>query len=98
MLARPPAAHCGPPAWRWHPSFFGMGLTKGLLSICRPGAATSCPFPSPTCWIRPTGRTRVRRVDIHSTRYAIARRYMIRLRRDDFEDPAAVAALAEVAI
>jgi 6-phosphofructokinase len=44
-----------------------------------------------------TGRTRVRRVDIHSTRYAIARRYMIRLRRDDFEDPAAVAAFAAVA-
>jgi 6-phosphofructokinase len=35
-----------------------------------------------------TGRTKVRMVDIHSTRYAIARRYMIRLRRDDFEDPA----------
>jgi 6-phosphofructokinase 1 len=34
-----------------------------------------------------TGRTRVRLVDIRSTRYAIARRYMIRLRRDDFEDP-----------
>jgi hypothetical protein len=33
-----------------------------------------------------TGRTRVRLVDIRSTRYAIARRYMIRLRRDDFED------------
>jgi ATP-dependent phosphofructokinase / diphosphate-dependent phosphofructokinase len=33
-----------------------------------------------------TGRTRVRTVDIQSTRYAIARRYMIRLRRDDFED------------
>ncbi len=32
-----------------------------------------------------TGRTRVRLVDIASTRYAIARRYMIRLRRDDFE-------------
>jgi ATP-dependent phosphofructokinase / diphosphate-dependent phosphofructokinase len=44
-----------------------------------------------------TGRTRVRRVDIHSTRYAIARRYMIRLRRDDFEHPAAVAAFAAVA-
>jgi 6-phosphofructokinase 1 len=27
-------------------------------------------------------------VDIKSTRYAIARRYMIRLRRDDFEEPA----------
>ncbi len=44
-----------------------------------------------------TGRTRVRMVDIHSTRYAIARRYMIRLRRDDFEDPAVVARFAGVA-
>src|SRR4029453_8274170 len=33
-----------------------------------------------------TGRTKVRMVDTHSTRYAIARRYMIRLRRDDFDD------------
>ena len=33
-----------------------------------------------------TGRTRVRLVDTASARYAIARRYMIRLRRDDFED------------
>ncbi|MHC4408353.1 MAG: diphosphate--fructose-6-phosphate 1-phosphotransferase [Planctomycetota bacterium] len=33
-----------------------------------------------------TGRTRVRLVDINSTRSAIARRYMIRLRRDDFDD------------
>jgi len=33
-----------------------------------------------------TGRTRVRLVDVHSARAAIARRYMIRLRRDDFED------------
>ncbi len=32
-----------------------------------------------------TGRTRVRMIDINSTRYGIARRYMIRLRRDDFE-------------
>ncbi len=38
-----------------------------------------------------TGRTRVRMVNIHSTRYAIARRYMIRLRRDDFDDPATLA-------
>lgn len=34
-----------------------------------------------------TGRARIRLVDIASTRYAIARRYMIRIRRDDFEDP-----------
>jgi 6-phosphofructokinase 1 len=41
-----------------------------------------------------TGRTKVRMVDVHSTRYAIARRYMIRLRRDDFQDPHEVARLA----
>jgi len=44
-----------------------------------------------------TGRTRVRLVDIGSTRYAIARRYMIRLRRDDFEDPHELAKLAATA-
>jgi ATP-dependent phosphofructokinase / diphosphate-dependent phosphofructokinase len=41
-----------------------------------------------------TGRTRVRRVNINSTRYAIARRYMVRLRRDDFEDPHELAKFA----
>lgn len=41
-----------------------------------------------------TGRMRVRLVDINSTRYAIARRYMIRIRRDDFEDATHVADLA----
>jgi 6-phosphofructokinase len=41
-----------------------------------------------------TGRARMRLVDIHSTRYAIARRYMIRLRRDDFEDPHQLAKIA----
>jgi 6-phosphofructokinase 1 len=49
-----------------------------------------------------TGRARVRLVDIHSTRYAIARRYMLRLRRDDFEaderlEPLAAAARLSVA-
>ena len=44
-----------------------------------------------------TGRTRVRHVDIASTRYAIARRYMIRLRRDDFDDPSDLARFAAVA-
>ncbi len=41
-----------------------------------------------------TGRSRVRLVDVGSTRYAIARRYMIRLRKDDFEDPHQLAKLA----
>jgi 6-phosphofructokinase len=44
-----------------------------------------------------TGRTRIRLVDTASARYAIARRYMIRLRRDDFEDPHELAKLADTA-
>jgi 6-phosphofructokinase 1 len=44
-----------------------------------------------------TGRARIRAVDVHSTRYAIARRYMIRLRHEDFEDPAALARVAATA-
>jgi 6-phosphofructokinase 1 len=44
-----------------------------------------------------TGRARVRLVDILSTSYAIARRYMIRLRRDDFEDAHELAKFAAVA-
>ncbi len=42
-----------------------------------------------------TGRTRVRTVDIHSTRYSIARRFMIRLRRDDFDNPQKLFRLAQ---
>jgi 6-phosphofructokinase len=41
-----------------------------------------------------TGHARVRLLDTSSTRYAIARRYMIRLRKDDFEDPHTLAKLA----
>jgi 6-phosphofructokinase 1 len=41
-----------------------------------------------------TGRAKIRMVDIRSTRYAIARRYMIRLRRDDFEDSVKLAQIA----
>jgi 6-phosphofructokinase 1 len=36
-------------------------------------------------------------VDIYSTRYAIARRYMIRIRRDDFDDPHELAKFAATA-
>ncbi|HKE20703.1 MAG TPA: diphosphate--fructose-6-phosphate 1-phosphotransferase [Kofleriaceae bacterium] len=44
-----------------------------------------------------TGRARIRLVDIASTRYAIARRYMLRLRRDDFADPHELARFAATA-
>jgi 6-phosphofructokinase 1 len=44
-----------------------------------------------------SGRPRIRLVDTRSTRYWIARRYMIRLRREDFEDPHELAKLAAAA-
>ena len=55
------------------------------------------PVPFDRLIDRETGRTRIRFVDIASTRYAIARRYMIRLRRDDFEDPHELAKFAATA-
>jgi 6-phosphofructokinase len=44
-----------------------------------------------------TGKARVRMVDIESERYKIARRYMIRLRRDDFGDSHELAKFAATA-
>jgi len=44
-----------------------------------------------------TGRARLRLVDVRSDRYAIARRYMIRLRRDDFDNPEMLANMAKTA-
>ena len=44
-----------------------------------------------------TGKTRIRMVDINSERYKISRRYMIRLRRDDFQDPHELAKFAATA-
>lgn len=55
------------------------------------------PIPFPQLIDPATGRTRVRMVDVHSTRYGIARRYMIRLRRDDFENADELAKLARTA-
>jgi len=52
------------------------------------------PIPFSSLLDGETGRARVRTVDIRSVRYAIARRYMIRLRRDDFEDPHELAKFA----
>jgi 6-phosphofructokinase 1 len=55
------------------------------------------PIPFDTMIDPETGRTRVRSVDVASTRYAIARRYMLRLKREDFEDPHTLAKLAATA-
>jgi len=80
----------------------GYCAAKSLLSGCS-GIMISMqgghfvPIPFSDMLDPETGRTRVRQVDIHSTRYAIARRYMIRLRRDDFDDPHELARFAATA-
>jgi ATP-dependent phosphofructokinase / diphosphate-dependent phosphofructokinase len=52
------------------------------------------PIPFAALLDRETGRARIRQVGTRSTRYAIARRYMIRMRRDDFADPHELAKFA----
>jgi len=44
-----------------------------------------------------TGKTRVRMVDVRTESYQVARNYMIRLKREDFEDKEELARLAKVA-
>jgi ATP-dependent phosphofructokinase / diphosphate-dependent phosphofructokinase len=55
------------------------------------------PIPFENLIDRETGRARVRAVDVKSARYAIARRYMLRLSPEDFEDRHDVAKLASIA-
>ncbi len=69
-------------------------LTGGNAVMISMQAGQFVPIPFGQLIDPATGRTRVRLVNIHSTRYAIARRYMLRLQRDDFEDPHELAKLA----
>jgi len=55
------------------------------------------PIPFDVLIDHDTGRSKVRMVDVNSARYAIARRYMIRLRRDDFDDAHELARFAATA-
>src|SRR2546425_1837322 len=67
------------------------------ISVISLQAGRFVPIPFAAMIEPATGRPRTRRVDITSTRYAIARRYMIRLRRDDFDDPHELARFAATA-
>ena len=69
-------------------------LAGGNASMISMQGGHFVPIPFASLLDSETGRARIRLVDIKSTRYAIARRYMIRLRRDDFEDPHALAKFA----
>ncbi len=73
--------------------FLFSGGNAAMVSL---EAGNFVPIPFAQLLDPQTGRARVRMVDIKSTRYAIARRYMIRLRRDDFEEPAVLALFGSV--
>ena len=67
------------------------GGTQAMVSI-QSGRFVPIPF---TDMLDPkTGRARTRLVDVNSTRYHIARRYMVRLRKEDVQDPYELAKLA----
>jgi len=72
-------------------------LEGGNAALVSMQAGQFVPIPFAELLDPASGRARTRMVDIHSTRYAIARRYMIRLRRDDFEDEHELARFAATA-
>jgi 6-phosphofructokinase 1 len=72
-------------------------LEGGNAVLVSMQAGNFVPVPFADLYDPQTGRTRVRLVNIHSTRYAIARRYMIRLSHTDFANESEVAKLAAVA-
>jgi 6-phosphofructokinase len=72
-------------------------LSGGNAAMISIQAGNFVPVPFRELLDPATGRARIRLVDIRSTRYAIARRYMIRLRRDDFEEPLRLAKIAATA-
>jgi ATP-dependent phosphofructokinase / diphosphate-dependent phosphofructokinase len=74
--------------------FLMEGGNGALISI---GSDNFRPVPFEEVLDPATGRMRVRMVNVDSTRYRIARRYMIRLRRDDFDDPHELAKFAATA-
>ncbi len=72
-------------------------LSGGNAAMISMQAGNFVPIPFKELLDPGTGRAKIRMVDIRSTRYAIARRYMIRLRRDDFEDSLELAKFAATA-
>jgi len=72
-------------------------MVGGNAAMVSMQAGQFVPIPFTELIDRETGRARLRLLDVRSTRYAIARRYMLRLRRDDFEDPHELAKFAATA-
>ena len=72
-------------------------LSGGNAAMISMQAGNFVPVPFRDLIDPMTGRAKIRMVDISSTRYAIARRYMIRLRRDDFDEPLNLSKIAGTA-
>jgi 6-phosphofructokinase len=72
-------------------------LSGGSAAMVSMQAGRFVPIPFKDMLDPKTGRAKTRLVDTDSTRYHIARRYMIRLRKDDFEDPRELAKFAATA-
>jgi 6-phosphofructokinase 1 len=72
-------------------------LSGGNAAMISMQAGNFVPVPFGDLIDPKTGRATIRKVDVRSTRYAIARRYMIRLRRDDFDDPVKLERIAAAA-
>jgi 6-phosphofructokinase 1 len=72
-------------------------LSGGTNVMVSMQAGQFVPIPFKDMLDPKTGRARCRLVDTNSTRYHIARRYMIRLRKDDFQDAHELAKLAATA-
>ena len=69
----------------------------GSAAMISMQAGQFVPIPFERLMDPETGRAKVRLVDINSSRYRIAYRYMLRLRRDDFDDAGELASLAATA-
>jgi 6-phosphofructokinase 1 len=72
-------------------------LSGGTNAMVSMQAGRFVPIPFKEMLDEKSGRARTRLVDTNSTRYHIARRYMIRLRKDDFQDPHELAKFAATA-
>jgi 6-phosphofructokinase 1 len=67
------------------------GGTQAMVSI---QSGRFVPIPFKEMLDPKSGRAKTRLVDVNSTRYHIARRYMVRLRKEDVQDPYELAKLA----
>jgi len=72
----------------------GSDAIGGMITL-QEGNLVPMPFGSFTD--PATGKIKVRTVDISGTAYQVAREYMIRLEREDIEDPGRLSAIAEAA-